>query len=65
MAEKTKCVQPHVGEPPYQGNGINSAYHVRELEVFRLMKLCGAIDISQSHIWPTPSADHFGSPGFC
>ena len=48
----TSCVQPHVGGPPYQGNGMKSAYHIRELEVFRLMKLRGAMDIFLSHDWP-------------
>ena len=46
-------VQPHVGGPPYRGSAMKSAYHVRELEVYRLMKLRGKLDIFLSHDWPT------------
>ena len=45
-------MQPHVGGPPYRGGALKSAYHVRELEVYRLMKLRGRLDIFLSHDWP-------------
>lgn len=38
--------------PPYTDFEKRSVYHVRQLEVFRLMQLSNRIDIFMSHDWP-------------
>lgn len=38
--------------PPYNDKTCRSVYHVRQLEVFRLMQLSGKVDIFMSHDWP-------------
>ncbi|RLU19937.1 hypothetical protein DMN91_008496 [Ooceraea biroi] len=45
-------MQGHYEKPPYNDSTIRSAYHVRNLEVFRLKQLSGKIDIFLSHDWP-------------
>ncbi|XP_014209768.1 lariat debranching enzyme [Copidosoma floridanum] len=42
----------HYEFPPYNKNSIRSAYHIRNLEVYRLKQLSGKIDICMSHDWP-------------
>lgn len=37
---------------------MRSAYHVRELEVFRLLQLRNPMDIMLSHDWPDGIAYH-------
>ena len=41
-----------MGGPPYHGGALKGAYHIRELEVYRLMKLRGTFDVFLSHDWP-------------
>lgn len=43
----------HWEAPPYGPGAMRSAYHVRELEVHRLMQLkAGTVDVFLSHDWP-------------
>ncbi|KAJ8668130.1 hypothetical protein QAD02_009793 [Eretmocerus hayati] len=42
----------HYEFPPYSGESIRSAYHIRNLEIFRLKQLTGNIDVFMSHDWP-------------
>lgn len=44
--------------PPYDASTIRSAYHVRALDVHRLARLTGPIDIFLSHDWPAGIAGH-------
>ncbi|BDA50256.1 Lariat debranching enzyme [Coccomyxa sp. Obi] len=48
----------HYERPPYQMDTIRSAYHVRELEVYRLKQLRQPIDVFLSHDWPRNIARH-------
>lgn len=45
----------HFELPPYNPSSMHSAYHVRNLEIFRLSQLKSSppIDIMVSHDWPT------------
>ncbi len=52
------CRQGHYERLPYQMDTIRSAYHVRELEVYRLMQLQQPIDVFLSHDWPRNIARH-------
>ncbi len=45
-------MQGHYERPPYQSDTLRSAYHVRELEVYRLKQLRGPLDVFLSHDWP-------------
>lgn len=53
-------MQGHYERPPYQMDSIRSAYHIRELEVYRLRQLReGApLDVFLSHDWPRGIARH-------
>ena len=43
----------HHEKPPYDDNTMRSAYHIRNVDVFRLKQLEGASpDIMMSHDWP-------------
>lgn len=42
----------HYERPPYTAGSMRSAYHVRELDTFRLKQLTGDIDVFLSHDWP-------------
>ncbi|KAK9834807.1 hypothetical protein WJX81_000122 [Elliptochloris bilobata] len=42
----------HFERPPYTSATMRSAYHVRELEVFRLAQLKRPLDVFLSHDWP-------------
>ena len=53
-----KCMQGHHEREPYNYSAVKSAYHVRELEVFRLLQLQEPIDIALSHDWPQHIAYH-------
>jgi lariat debranching enzyme len=44
--------QGHYEFPPYTDKTMRSAYHVRELEVFRLLQVTRTLDIFLSHDWP-------------
>jgi len=48
----------HYEAPPYSDDDMRSAYHIRELEVFRLMQLRKPIDVFLSHDWPQHIAQH-------
>ncbi|CAK8568534.1 unnamed protein product [Lathyrus sativus] len=48
----------HYERPPYDGNTIKSAYHVREYDVRKLMQVEEPIDIFLSHDWPVRITDH-------
>lgn len=42
----------HFEQPPYNPSELKSAYHVRELETYRLSQLQQHVDIFLSHDWP-------------
>lgn len=50
--------QGHFERPPYTEDTMRSAYHIRELDVFRLSLLRQPIDIFLSHDWPAGIAHH-------
>ena len=46
------CLQGHWEQPPFDNSSMRSAYHIRELDVFRLMQLQKPLDVFLSHDWP-------------
>eukprot|EP00192_Tetraselmis_astigmatica_P005189 CAMPEP_0117670614 /NCGR_PEP_ID=MMETSP0804-20121206/12866_1 /TAXON_ID=1074897 /ORGANISM="Tetraselmis astigmatica, Strain CCMP880" /LENGTH=454 /DNA_ID=CAMNT_0005478963 /DNA_START=166 /DNA_END=1526 /DNA_ORIENTATION=+ len=48
----------HYEAPPYNPKSIKSAYHIRELEVLRLMQVKGRLDVFLSHDWPRGVYNH-------
>lgn len=48
----------HFERPPYSESSMRSAYHVRMLDVNRLLRLQGSIDVFLSHDWPAGIARH-------
>jgi hypothetical protein len=48
----------HFEVPPYSEDSIRSAYHVRALEVQRLLSLEQPLDVFLSHDWPQGIARH-------
>ncbi|XP_006636459.1 lariat debranching enzyme [Lepisosteus oculatus] len=50
----------HYEFPPYNQQTLRSAYHVRNIEVFKLKQIRGPIDIFLSHDWPR-GIYHYGS----
>ncbi|XP_032553934.1 lariat debranching enzyme [Chiroxiphia lanceolata] len=50
----------HFECPPYNQQTIRSAYHVRNIEVFKLKQLKRPMDIFMSHDWPR-SIYHYGN----
>ncbi|XP_028928696.1 lariat debranching enzyme [Ornithorhynchus anatinus] len=50
----------HFECPPYDQNSVRSAYHVRNIEVFKLKQLKQPVDIFLSHDWPR-SIYHYGN----
>ncbi|XP_031564553.1 lariat debranching enzyme-like [Actinia tenebrosa] len=42
----------HYECPPYDGNTMRSAYHIRSFDVFKLKLLSQPMDIVMSHDWP-------------
>uniref|UniRef100_A0A8C7A8V7 Debranching RNA lariats 1 n=1 Tax=Nothoprocta perdicaria TaxID=30464 RepID=A0A8C7A8V7_NOTPE len=50
----------HFECPPYNQETIRSAYHVRNIEVFKLKQLKRPMDIFMSHDWPR-SIYHYGN----
>lgn len=50
--------QGHYERPPYTESTIRSAYHIRELDVYRLAQLQQPIDVFVSHDWPRGIARH-------
>ncbi len=55
-----QCVlrQGHYERPPYQMDTMRSAYHIRELEVYRLKQIQTPLDVFLSHDWPRNIAHH-------
>ncbi len=50
--------QGHHERVPYTDGSMRSAYHIRELEVFRLAQLAAPLDVFVSHDWPRGIARH-------
>ncbi|KAL4420156.1 hypothetical protein ABPG77_008292 [Micractinium sp. CCAP 211/92] len=48
----------HYEHPPYNPGSLRSAYHIRELEVHRLLRLRQPLDVFLSHDWPQGIARH-------
>ena len=44
--------KPHFERLPYNQEDVNSIYHVRELDVRKLLSLRSQVDIGLSHDWP-------------
>ncbi|MDI1486580.1 MAG: lariat debranching enzyme [Ramalina farinacea] len=44
--------KPHFERLPYDANDVKSAYHVREIDVRKLLLLRDQIDVGLSHDWP-------------
>ena len=42
----------HFEAPPYSADTMRSAYHVRNLEVFRMKQISKPIDVVVTHDWP-------------
>ena len=53
--------QGHFERPPYNAGSMRSAYHVRELEVHRLLRLRQPLDVFLSHDWPQVGSSVRGS----
>lgn len=48
----------HFEKPPYNNGTVRSAYHVRNVDVFRLKQVGQPIDIFLSHDWPRGIGHH-------
>lgn len=61
------CVpfQGHFELPPYTESSMRSAYHIRELDVYRLLQLRQPLDVFLSHDWPSRIADHGNKAQLC
>ena len=44
--------KPHHERLPYNQDDVKSIYHVRELDVRKLMQVCTQVDVGISHDWP-------------
>ena len=53
-----QLLQGHWEKPPYNNSSIRSAYHVRELDVYRLLQIHRHLDVFLSHDWPRGIAHH-------
>lgn len=53
-------MQGHWERPPYDNSSMRSAYHIRELDVYRLLQIHRPLDIFLSHDWPRGIAN-FGN----
>ncbi|KIW82152.1 hypothetical protein Z517_05179 [Fonsecaea pedrosoi CBS 271.37] len=51
--------KPHFERLPYNQEDINSIYHVREIDVRKLLSLRSQVDIGLSHDWPQ-GVEHHG-----
>ena len=60
MSNDEGCVQGHWEKPPYDNSSMRSAYHIRELDVYRLLQIHRPLDIFLSHDWPRGIAN-FGN----
>ena len=52
------ALQGHHEHPPFDNDTMRSAYHIRELDVYRLKQLQQPLDIFLSHDWPRGIANH-------
>jgi len=52
------CRQGHWEKAPYDNSSMRSAYHVRELDVYRLLQIHRPLDVFLSHDWPRGIAYH-------
>lgn len=53
--------KPHFERLPYNSDDLHSVYHVRELDIRKLMQIRNPVDIGLSHDWPRGieySGDH-------
>ena len=50
--------QGHHERPPYNDSSLRSSYHVRQLDVWRLLHLRRPLDVFLSHDWPQGIARH-------
>lgn len=50
--------QGHHEHPPYNDSSLRSSYHVRQLDVWRLLHLRRPLDVFLSHDWPQGIARH-------
>ncbi|GAB4818925.1 hypothetical protein N2152v2_005971 [Parachlorella kessleri] len=48
----------HFERPPYNAGSMRSAYHVRALDVHRLLRIARPLDVFLSHDWPQGIARH-------
>lgn len=48
----------HFERPPYNESTMRSAYHIRSIDVYRLLRLRHPIDVFLSHDWPAGIARH-------
>lgn len=53
----------HYERPPFNDDEMRSFYHIRELDVFRLLQLRRPLDVFLSHDWPQHVARHGDLPG--
>lgn len=44
--------KPHFERVPYNQDDVRSAYHVRELDMRKLMQVSSQVDVGLSHDWP-------------
>ena len=45
-------MQGHYEQPPFDNDTMRSAYHIRQLDVYRLKQLHKPLDVFLSHDWP-------------
>lgn len=55
--------QGHYEKPPYTDSTMRSAYHIRELDVYRLAQLQQPLDVFLSHDWPRGISRHGDQSG--
>ncbi|XP_064646418.1 lariat debranching enzyme A-like [Lineus longissimus] len=48
----------HFERPPYDNSTVRSAYHIRNVDVFRLKHITHPVDIMMSHDWPRGIYNH-------
>ncbi len=59
LTARPSCLlQGHYERPPYNAGSMRSAYHIRALEVHRLLRLSRPLDVFLSHDWPQGIARH-------
>ena len=50
--------QGHWEKPPYDNSSMRSAYHVRQLDVYRILQIHRQLDVFLSHDWPRGIANY-------